>query len=179
MQLPCRSFKRKVLINPGTLVNHRISSSTCESKQEINTYEAFGMQIYMYTDSSAVGVPPSQEVLLLPQESFLTLGPIQSGDALYRRGCTLPELMFTSMAPLFNKFGMFCPLWGPSKYEALHPYRFFSSKIWRWFVDTVFIQHRERFYEYLLESPSSEAVQHIVGLAHVCFYHLVRLHKWH
>ena len=122
----------------------------------------------LHTDSSAVGVLPSQEVQLLPQESFLTWAPIQSGDALYRRGCTLPELMFTSTS--INKFCMCCPLQGPSKYEALHPYRFFSSKIWRWFVDTVFLQHRERFYEYLLESPSSEAVQHMLDWHMLCAF---------
>ena len=47
---------------------------------------------------------------------------------------------------------------GPANdwFEALHPYLLYSSRIRRWFVDTVFVQHRERFCEYLLESPSAE-----------------------
>ena len=50
------------------------------------------------------------------------------------------------------------PSRGPANdwFEALHPYLLYSSRIRRWFVDTVFVQHRERFCEYLLESPSAE-----------------------
>ena len=43
-----RSFSGKVLINPSTLVNHWIGSYARESRQGINTYEEFGIQIYMY-----------------------------------------------------------------------------------------------------------------------------------
>jgi len=43
-----RSFSGKVLINPSTLVNHWIGSSARESRQGINTYKEFGIQIYMY-----------------------------------------------------------------------------------------------------------------------------------
>ena len=41
-------------------------------------------------------------------------------------------------------------------YEALHPYLLFSAKIRRWFMETVFCQHKERFSEFLLECPSTE-----------------------
>lgn len=41
-------------------------------------------------------------------------------------------------------------------YEALHPYLMFSAKIRRWFMETVFCQHKERFSEFLLECPSTE-----------------------
>ena len=48
-------------------------------------------------------------------------------------------------------------------YEALHPFLMFSANIRRWFMDTVFLQHRERFSEYLLECPSTE-----VGICSAC-----------
>ena len=61
-------------------------------------------------------------------------------------------------------------------YEALHPYLLFSSKVRRWFVDAVFLQHRERFCEYLLESPSAEVAPRHVRLLHApCCYMLVPL----
>ena len=41
-------------------------------------------------------------------------------------------------------------------FEALQPYLTYSGKIRRWFVESVFVQHRERFCEYLLECPSAE-----------------------
>jgi len=43
VQLPDPSIEKF-----GQLVNHRISSSTHDSRQEINTYKACGIQIYMY-----------------------------------------------------------------------------------------------------------------------------------
>ena len=44
-------------------------------------------------------------------------------------------------------------------YETLHPYLMFSAKIRRWFMETVFFHHKERFSEYLLECPSTEVCQ--------------------
>lgn len=44
-------------------------------------------------------------------------------------------------------------------YETLHPYLMFSAKIRRWFMETVFFNHKERFSEYLLECPSTEVFQ--------------------
>ena len=58
-------------------------------------------------------------------------------------------------------------------FEALQPYLTYSGKIRRWFVENVFVQHRERFCEYLLECPSAEVGGwggtgvHCVHFAHV------------
>ncbi len=50
------------------------------------------------------------------------------------------------------------PCRGPASdwYEAIQPYLMYSVTIRRWFVDTVFLQHKGRFCEYLLECPSVE-----------------------
>ncbi|XP_064393950.1 probable ubiquitin carboxyl-terminal hydrolase FAF-X [Halichondria panicea] len=47
---------------------------------------------------------------------------------------------------------------GPASdwYEAIQPYLMYSMNIRHWFVDTVFLQHKGRFCEYLLECPSVE-----------------------
>ena len=51
-----------------------------------------------------------------------------------------------------------CNLRGPALewYDALHPYLMFSTEIRRWFMNTVFLEHKERFSEFLLECPSTE-----------------------
>lgn len=53
---------------------------------------------------------------------------------------------------------------GPASewYDAIQPFLLYSAKIRRWFVDTVFLQHRGRFSEYLLECPSAEVSHGLV-----------------
>ena len=75
---------------------------------------------------------------------------------------------------------------GPANdwFEALHPYLLYSSRIRRWFVDTVFVQHRERFCEYLLESPSAEVklaisvVLHVMLCLLLCYSKVLNCHKY-
>ncbi len=54
------------------------------------------------------------------------------------------------------------PCRGPASdwYEAIQPYLMYSMNIRHWFVDTVFLQHKGRFCEYLLECPSVEVSLH-------------------
>jgi len=48
-----KSFNTKVFINPDTLVNHRFGSSTPDSIQEINRYEAFRIQFICMQDGAS------------------------------------------------------------------------------------------------------------------------------
>lgn len=58
-------------------------------------------------------------------------------------------------------------------YEVLQPYLSFSSNIRRWFANTVFLQNRARFCEYLLECPSPE-----VGSKLVVYIEQVSMDLW-
>lgn len=64
---------------------------------------------------------------------------------------------------------------GPASdwYEAIQPYLLYSMKIRRWFVDTVFLQHRGRFCEYLLECPSVEVK--IDSSQHSCMHSFIMM----
>ncbi len=46
-------------------------------------------------------------------------------------------------------------------FEAIQPYLLYNHRTRRWFVDTAFLQRRERFSEYLLECPSAEVRQNV------------------
>lgn len=69
-----------------------------------------------------------------------------------------PVLYFLPIPFPFSVFAWMCR--GPASdwFDVLHPYLSYSSKIRRWFVDTVFLQNKHRFSEYLLESPSTEVL---------------------
>lgn len=83
----------------------------------------------------------------------------------------------TSVVLLLIKF---CLCRGPAMewYDALHPYLLFSAKIRRWFMDTVFMEHRGRFSEYLLECPSNEVwlqlIEPMYGVWFNCHPYLIR-----
>ena len=51
-------------------------------------------------------------------------------------------------------------------FEALSPYLHYSTSIRRWFCQKIFLNHRNRFCEFILESPSAE-VSNVFFIVHV------------
>jgi len=114
-----RSFSTEILINAGTLVDHRIGISTHESRQEIS-YHPWSLHDanshvckvgpVHHTDSSAA--LPSQEVLLLQESFLINLGPLYVTIILHAHGLLLINLyMCTWMFPTFLAQNGWSPLY--------------------------------------------------------------------